>query len=124
MKRFERHALVAVLLATAACAVAGGWSLTHGQNTTGKWFASAGLLLTIAGLLQLEVSGLFQKIIDAYSDTKKFPYGPPSHITREIIDNPDTPVRTWLRNALFFNLRTGFWMIVAGTMVQVVAVWL
>jgi len=48
-------------------------------------------LATAAGVVQLEVSGLFQKIMDVYGDEEKYPYGPPSHITRQIIDNPDRP---------------------------------
>lgn len=66
---------------------------------------------------------MFQKLVEFYGDEQKFPYGPPSHVTRQIIDNPDRPFTTWLRNLCFFNVSTGFWLIVVGTVVQVVAVW-
>jgi hypothetical protein len=75
------------------------------------------------GQSPVEVSGLFKKIMEVYGDEEKYPYGPPSYITRQIIDNPDRPARTWLRNVSFFDIRTGFWLIVGGTLVQVVAVW-
>jgi hypothetical protein len=88
-----------------------------------KWLTSAGLMFDLAGIVQLEISGLFGRIIDEYDDEKKYPYGPPSHITRKIIDNPDRPVRTHLRNTLFFELRTGFRLIVLGCALQLAGVW-
>jgi hypothetical protein len=78
----------------------------------------------MSGVVQLEVSGLIDKLIQHFGDDTRYPYGPPSSITREIIDNPDTPVRTGLRNMLFFNMKTGFWLILTGTALQVVGVWL
>lgn len=112
-----------LLVATVFCAGVGLWVMFAG-TTGGKWFASSGLLATAAGVVQLEVSGLFQKIMDVYGDEEKYPYGPPSYVTRQIIDNPDRPLRTWVRNICFFDIRTGFWLIIGGTLVQVVAVWL
>lgn len=122
-KRFERQCFVLLLAATSSCAAVGLYLLFVGGVTAGKWLTSAGLLATAAGVVQLEVSGLFQKIMEFYGDEEKFPYGPPSHITRQIIDNPDKPFATWVRNKCFFNVRTGFWLIVIGTLVQVLAVW-
>jgi hypothetical protein len=50
-----------------------------------------------------ELSGLFDEWLNRCGDEEKYPHGPPSHITRQIIDNFDTPVRTWLRNKLFLR---------------------
>ena len=61
--------------------------------------------------------------MDKYSDDQRYPGGPPSHITREIVDDPDAAARTALRNFLFFEPKTGLWLIIVGTLVQVVAVW-
>src|SRR5688500_1031525 len=87
------------------------------------WLNTTGLLLGIAGLVQLEVRGVFERIIEIYGDEEKFPGGPPSNITREIIDNPDTPIRTGLRNWLFFDGATGLWFIFVGQILQLAAVW-
>ena len=88
-----------------------------------KWLSSAGLLFDLAGIVQLEISGLFERIIEKYGDDEKYPHGPPSYITRRIIDDPDRPIRTYLRNMLFFELKTGFRLIVLGCAFQLLGVW-
>lgn len=124
MKNFDRAACAFLLLATLFSFSFALSYLWLGEAVWVKWLACAGLLATVAGVVQLEVSGFFEKIMSEYENTEKYPNGPPSRLTRETIDNPDTPIRTWLRNALFFRVRTGFWLIVLGTLVQVAAVWL
>jgi hypothetical protein len=47
----------------------------------------------------------------------------PPHITRQIIDSPERKFRNAVRNTSFFNVATGFWLIVVGTLMQFVAVW-
>jgi hypothetical protein len=88
-----------------------------------KWLSSAGLMFDLAGIVQLEISGLFERIINKYGDEEKYPGGPPSHITRRIIDDPDKPIRSYLHNLLFFELKTGFRLIVIGCVFQLAGVW-
>ena len=123
-KRNERKAFAVVLAAATFSAALALYCIAFRWSNAGKLAATAGLLATLAGVVQLEVAGLFTKILDKYGDEEKYPYGPPSYITREIIDNPDTPVRTWLRAYAFFRPATGFWLIVIGTLIQIAAVWL
>ena len=123
-KRYERHAFAVLLLVTGSVTFGAVTGIALGWPCAGKLMATAGLLATLTGVVQLEVVGLFTKLFDRYGDDVNYPYGPPSHITREIIDNPDTPVRTWLRTYAFFKPATGFWFIVIGTLMQVFAVWL
>jgi hypothetical protein len=94
----------------------------HGPS--GKWLTSAGLLFDIAGIVQLELSGLFDEIMQEYGNVKNYPYGPPSRITRQIIDNPDAKIRTWLRNKFFFERRTGFELLLIGFVFQYLGDWL
>lgn len=90
--------------------------------TRSKALAASGLLFDIAGIIQLEISGLFDSILEEYGDVKKYPYGPPSSVTREIIDDPDsllTPIKNWL----FYNRKTGFRLIVLGFIFQFSGTW-
>lgn len=91
----------------------------------GHWLSSAGLLFDLAGIVQLEISGLFERWLVKYSHEQKYPYGPPSHITRRIIadSDPDTPIRSYLSNLLFYELKTGFRLIVIGCALQLAGVW-
>ncbi|NCB58320.1 MAG: hypothetical protein EOM46_12645 [Gammaproteobacteria bacterium] len=122
-KKYERKAFVIFIVLTFISAAIGFYLLVLGKSTASKWLATSGLLSTITGVTQLEISGLFEKLIQHYENEEQYPFGPPSHVTREVIDNPDTPIRTWVRNVSFFNLKTGFWLIIGGTLIQVCAVW-
>jgi hypothetical protein len=122
-KKFERYAFVVLLFATLSCLIVGVYSLIADCTNSGKWLASSGLLTTATGVFQLEISGLFKRIMELYDNEEKFPYGPPSYLTRQVIDNPDRPFAMWVRNTCFFNVATGFWLIIVGTFVQILAVW-
>ena len=93
-KRYERFAFVVLLLLTAGAATLGVYCVIYSWSTGAKWVGTAGLLATVTAVVQLEVSGLFEKLVRQYGNAEKYPYGLPSHITREIIANPDTPIRT------------------------------
>lgn len=122
-KKYERKAFAILLVLTFNAAAIGTALLVLGKPGASKWIATSGLFSTITGVIQLEIGGLFEKLTQHYGNDEQFPYGPPSHVTREIIDNPDRPILTWVRNVSFYNLKTGFWLIIGGTLVQVFAVW-
>jgi hypothetical protein len=105
--RFEYRVLLIIFVVSAtACLIIG---LFYGTpDVRGKWVNSAGLLFDVSGVVQLHISGLFDDILGRYGDEEKYPFGPPSHITRRIIDNPDRPIRMWIRTHLFFEANTGF----------------
>jgi hypothetical protein len=119
MASWKMRLLLVLLLVGAV--ISGAMSL-HGP--TGRWLTSAGLLFDIAGIVQLEISGLFDEIIREYGDVEKYPYGPPSRITRDIIDDPDAKARTWLRNTFYFERRTGFKLLLVGFAFQYLGDWL
>jgi hypothetical protein len=66
----RRHVLIYVLL---WCVVGSLFAAT--TWSAGKWVTTAGLLMDIAGLVQLEISVFYKMNLDAFSDEEKYPYG-------------------------------------------------
>lgn len=117
-KRLEKIVFTALLAAGFASLLFA--PLTEPQ----KLVSTSSVLFGLAGIVQLEVSGLFEHWLEKYGDEQKYPYGPPSHITRQVIDDPDRPIRTWVRNTALFNRRTGFQLIVLGGILQLLSIWI
>lgn len=92
-------------------------------GSSSRWINTAGVLTELSGITQLAISGFFQSILSIYSDEKEYPFGPPSYITRHIIDNPDTPRRSAIRSAIYFNTSTGAVLVVIGLLLQLLASW-
>jgi hypothetical protein len=92
---------------------------------SGKWLSSAGLMFDIAGIAQLDIGTFFQVLLDRYSDDEKYPKGPPSHFTRRLFAefNPDQPIRSWINDNLFYQHRTGFYLLVLGFVLQLIGTW-
>src|SRR5262249_3682168 len=95
------------------------------HSRSGKWLSSAGLMSDIAGIAQLDIVGFFQEILDRYGDEKKYPYGPPSHITRRLsAEHSDVQALNWVKQMLFYDHQTGFHLIVAGFLLQLAGTWM
>ncbi|WP_324747144.1 hypothetical protein [Pseudomonas veronii] len=124
IKRITKTAFITCLGASVVCLLVGIWSWWGQPASPGKLITSAGILLTLSGVLQLEVSNFFQQLFAEYSDLERYPGWAPSRVTREVIDNPDRPVRTSIRNITFFNVRTALWLVIIGTFIQLIGVWI
>lgn len=120
--RFEYRVLLVILLMLAVACLAIGW-MHAAPGLRGKWVNSAGLMFDVGGVIQLHISGLFDEIVSKYGDEEKYPFGPPSHITRKIIDDPDRPIRMWTRTFLFLESTTGFYLLLAGFAFQLMGTW-
>lgn len=75
---------VAVLVSALFFGVALGAGSAHPLNLSG-------LCLNFAGILRIYIGEEWENIIPMYADEDIYPYGPPSHITREMFtdDNPE-----------------------------------
>jgi len=124
--RYKRTFLVISLVFFALVFGIAIFGFIYGQTKAVKFLNSSALILSIAGLIQLEITGLFEKVFDYYDDLQKYPFGPPSHFNRELIEthNPETPIKTWLWINLYENRMTGFWIILSSIAIQLVAIWI
>jgi hypothetical protein len=113
--------IIAAILVACACII----GVIFADNAV-PLLATAGILFEIAGLLQLELSGLFDLTLKRYADIEKYPGGPPSPVTRQLekFGNSYSPIRRTVFRALLFNLKTGLYFILGGLFLQIVAVWL
>lgn len=102
-----------------------GMALVDKPALIGKLSTTSGLLLSAAALIQLEISGLFEKGFSFYADIEKYPYGPPSHFTRDLVEvlDPDKPVRTFLKTMFFLKPVTGFWMLMLSILFEMIGAW-
>lgn len=92
---------------------------------SGKMLSSSGLLFALSGLMQLEVSGLFEDIKSIYADEDRYPFGPPHHITRMVIEEASgNPILSRLKHLFLSQRRTGFILISLGEMLQLFGMWL
>ncbi len=119
-KRLERAFFIVLIAAAIACLCIAPF----GEHS--RWLSAASVLVGLGGVVQLEISGLFERWVQRYGDTSKYPSGPPSHITRQLSDvgDPDRPVRAWFYNVVFFDKRTGFLLIVLGGALQLLNIWI
>lgn len=118
-----RVLLIVILLAAIFATIAGVAGLLGYKLPVPKLLDTGSILFGLASLLQLKLSGWFDMVMAKYGDIENFPYGPPSVITRQIIDNPDAPVATYLRNMLFFDAETGFKLAVVSLSIALAKAW-
>lgn len=92
----KKALLVIVLAATAVGVVLALYSHSWRALVTG------GLLLNVAGFLQLEIAGLF---------------------SRQIVAGSDPAAEASLQDKLFACRHTGFYLILAGLALQLASIW-
>ncbi|HAT3864062.1 TPA: hypothetical protein I8652_001651 [Legionella pneumophila] len=96
---------------------------------TGKISNSLPVLFSLAGLIQLEVAGLFEYIDYLGNELEKI-YDEsgrvPSNITRAIYEyyNPEPTVKAFINNQLYLNKRVGFYLLLIGGLIQLFTIWL
>jgi len=117
---YKRHLLIYSLFGVVAFCFLAAY-----EGDGGMWLTTAGLMLDVTGLVQLNISGLFRSNLDHYeNDPKNFPHGPPSVMMREIMaEDHHFEALAWLKRKLFMEPHTGFLIIVLGCLVQIAGAW-
>jgi hypothetical protein len=116
--------LVLLLLGAVAVFVLAFAGLFFENLPAKKLMSTASALMGMASVIQLRFSGWFDRVMTTYTDDSKFPLGPPSEITRQIIDHPDFPLQSWLRDALFYDPHTGATIAIVGLSAAIIGAWL
>ena len=117
--------IVAVLLVSAIAMIIGsGYAFFSGCSKAGAMMNAASGILALNSIAQLKESGWFDRVMDIYSDSDAYPYGPPSSVVRQIIDNPDRPIWTFFRNKLFLESRTGAYFAIASIVASIASGWM
>ncbi|MDG4895583.1 hypothetical protein P9272_18595 [Mesorhizobium sp. WSM4976] len=123
MKRASKAVLVVMLALTVVAIAFAVWGVISGDPRTSRFFQTASTFAAIVAAVQLDVAGVFGRLFDEYSDATKYPFGPPSHITREIIDHPDWMLFGGFREILFYDTRFAFWIAVLSFVLSLIGIW-
>lgn len=96
--------LAAILLASVFTIYLWGWRPSAGRFFSAhRWAGTVSGLSVCAAFYQYATTRWIAQVMEEFGDIEKYPFGPPSPITRAIIDNPDAPIQSAIRNFLFFD---------------------
>ncbi len=93
------------------------------SGKTSQLIQTFGITLGLTGFYQVANSDFFGMILEKLHAADGMGSSLQSHLVRQVIDNPDRPLRTKLRNLIFFEPKTGFYLIVLSFFVEVLGVW-
>ncbi len=84
---------------------------------------STSILFGIAGLVQLELTGFFDMVFQSLSEAAEAGIYP-GNIYRQIISNPETPCRTFIKELIYFNRKFGLGLLLLSAFIQPGAIWI
>lgn len=93
------------------------------NKLSGKIITSSGIFLIFSSFLQLNISGFFSLLSQELDELSENEKPIPSYLVRECIDNPDTPIRSYLTTKLFFDERTGFYFVIIAHIFFLIGIW-
>lgn len=97
-------------------------ALLRDNASSDKLFDTASALAALTAAAQLQIAGVFEKHVHHFGDEKLFPYGPPSHFTRRLVDG-ERPIRMWINNHLFYDARVGAAFAIASPLLSIAGTW-
>jgi hypothetical protein len=115
-KEMERLSLLAIL------GIAIGTLLLTGKFPASKTLSSAGVMLDMAGVVQLHIAGLFSTVVRDVFDKVTLPGMAPANGDTGALRARDA--QNWLRRQIFARPRTGYIFLLSGFFLQAIAVWL
>lgn len=122
-------ALVLLLLAIllGSCVTLYLWAARPDWGRLGhpqRWAATVSGLSVCAAFFQYATTSWLTEVKEVFGDAQRFPYGPPSHIARKIMEDPDRPIWSSVKHYVFYDpafaVALAFW---AG-LFTVLAAWI
>lgn len=98
-------------------------SIILNSSKASQLIQTFGITLGLTGFYQVANSDFFGMILNKLQRADGISSSLPSHLVRQVIDNPDRPLRTKLRNLIFFEPKTGFYLIVLSFFVEILGIW-
>lgn len=123
LKKNQRYVLITLLILDLVFFGLIIYYISIDSSETGKLIQTLGLLIGLTGVVQIAISDFFSSILHKLNLLDDLNSGLPSILVRQVIDNPDRPLITKIRNTLFFNPKTGFWIVSISFLVEIVGVW-
>ncbi len=97
----------------------------YGSDDDQRWASSASAFAGLASVFQLRASGWFEKFAGHYGDIEKYPWGPPSHITQQLIKQQErSPLRSRFRHVFFSRPDLGAAFGIFSIILGLIATWL
>lgn len=87
-----------------------------------RYLETATALMYLSAVLQLEIAGLFSKIVDDIREASKTGEAPDHLVQRTHILPYESKFSTVL-DYIFFNKKFGFYLIIASLLLQALSVW-
>ena len=106
------------------CCVWAAFAILVQPAIAGKVFSTCSAIAGIAAALQLDVSGFFERVLDLYADEEKYPFGPPSYITRELSSHGESPLWNFICHYVLYEPKTGFWLALLSLLLSIPAIWI
>lgn len=90
----------------------------------GKTVGAAGLIFDVVGVLRIFLDEEWDRIVPGFDDEQAYPFGPPSHIMRELVadENPEALINDAGEDvpemSRFYYLRRGLLFLLVGFVLQ------
>jgi hypothetical protein len=121
---YNRYIVLYTLIGCVVLCLIQAWLGLVGDAS--KWLNSAGLVLDLTGIVQLEISGFFETIANAAMEHHERTGLVPSRFAREIVDTPEEFQTTlgrfeeWLKR----SPKAGVVFFALGCLLQLIATWM
>lgn len=123
MTHYLRRTILVLVIGSLGALAAALLNLAIGGGQPERLLIAVGILCEVSGIVQFIGSMRFVAMLRTYSDVTKYPYGPPSHMMRRVVDDPDAPKSVRVEDALTQKPWIGGGVFAIGMLLHLVTLW-